>query len=212
MQFVISNISLGILREDPERLLLGDLKSMKRRLSVCLGIVALATAPLLAHTPVWAGLQHTGTLIAQNRAQSKVNLILGVEKKIVKVDAQGKQMVSWQPLKGSVTVQPGNVLRYTLTSESASQKAVKNFVATQPVPKQTTYILSSAKGSGATMTFSIDGGKSFVASPNVKVKLANGKEELRPAPATSYTHIRWNYGQKQIPVNSIRASYDVTVR
>lgn len=109
-------------------------------------------------------------------------------------------------------MQPGNVLRYTMVSESASQKTVKNFVATQPIPNKTMYVLSSARGNGASLTFSIDGGKTFVANPKVKVKLENGKEELRPAPAQKYTHVRWNYGQKQIPVASIKASYEVIIK
>jgi uncharacterized repeat protein (TIGR01451 family) len=186
---------------------------MKRRLSVYLSIAALTTVPLLSNAPVWAGLQHTGTLIAQNSSNAKVQLNLGAEKRILKTDAQGKQQAFWQPLKGSVTVQPGDVLRYTLTSESGSQKTAKNFVATQPVPNKTTYILSSAKSSGgATLSFSIDGGKTFAAKPEIKVKLANGKEELRPAPAATYTHIRWNYGQRQVPLASIKASYEVVVK
>jgi uncharacterized repeat protein (TIGR01451 family) len=185
---------------------------MKRRLSVYLSLAALTTGSLLLNSPVWANLQHTGIRIAQAAQQPKVKLILGAEKKVVKVDPQGKQTIVWQPLKGSVVVQPGDVLRYTMISESASQKTVRNFVATQPIPSKTTYILSSAKGSGAAFTFSIDGGKTFVASPKIKVTLANGKEELRPAPATRYTHVRWSYGQKLIPVASIKASYEVMVK
>jgi uncharacterized repeat protein (TIGR01451 family) len=185
---------------------------MKRRLSVYLSLTVLTAGSLLLNSPVLANLQQAGMRIAQAVQQPKVKLILSAEKKIVQVDSQGQQTISWQPLKGSVVVQPGNVLRYTMTSESPNQKTVKNFVATQPIPNKTVYVLSSARGNGATLSFSIDGGKTFVASPKVKIKLENGKEELRPAPATRYTHVRWNYGQKSIPVASIKASYEVTIK
>jgi uncharacterized repeat protein (TIGR01451 family) len=190
----------------------GSIGPMKRCFPVYLSLAALAAGSLRLNTPVWANLQQTGIHIAQSAQQPKVKLILSADKKVVKVDPQGKQTIVWQPLKGSVVVQPGDILRYTMTGESAMQKTVKNFVATQPIPNQTTYILSSAKGNGALLSFSIDGGKTFVSSPKIKVKLENGKEELRPAPATSYTHVRWNYGEKSIPAASIKASYEVRVK
>lgn len=186
---------------------------MNRRLSIGLGIVAVAAAiPFVSNTPVLANLQQAGSAIVKNVLQPKVQLKLSAEKKVTTVDAQGKKLVKWQPLKGAVTVQPGDVLRYTIASENAGEKPAKNLVVTQPIPKQTTYVLSSANANGAALTFSIDGGKTFVAKPMVKVKLADGKEELRPAPAEAYTHARWDYSNSLAPMASVKAIYEVAVK
>lgn len=186
---------------------------MKRQLLLGLSLLGIASAvPALGSTPVVANLQQAGTSIVQNILQPKVKLTLGAEKKVVTSDAQGKQLVSWQPLKGSVAVQPGDVLRYTVASANAGDKPAKNLVVTQPIPKQTTYILASAQGNGAAMTFSIDGGKSFVEKPMVKVKLADGKEVLKPAPAEAYTHARWDYSNSLSPMKTVKATYEVAVK
>jgi uncharacterized repeat protein (TIGR01451 family) len=185
---------------------------MNRRLSIGLGIIAVAAVPLFGNTPVLAGLQQAGSAIVQNVLQPKVQLKLSAEKKVTTVDVQGKKLVTWQPLKGSVTVQPGDVLRYTIASENAGDKPAKNLVVTQPIPPQTTYVLSSANANGAALTFSIDGGKTFVEKPMVKVKLANGKEELRPAPAEAYTHARWDYSNSLAAMATVKANYEVAVK
>jgi uncharacterized repeat protein (TIGR01451 family) len=186
---------------------------MKRRLSVGLGILAVVIAvPFASGTPVLANLQQAGASIVKNIMQPKVQLKLGAEKQVAVKDAEGNTKIAWLPLKGSVTVQPGDVLRYTLTSENAGDKAANSLKLTQPVPAKTSYILKSARANGAKLTFSIDGGKTFVAQPMVMVKLANGQEELRPAPAGAYTHMRWDYSDSLAPLATVRAAYDVAVK
>jgi hypothetical protein len=46
----------------------------------------------------------------------------------------------------------------------------------------------------------------------VQVKLANGQIEQRPAPATAYTHVRWQLNEAIAPGQSASVSYQVTVR
>jgi uncharacterized repeat protein (TIGR01451 family) len=185
---------------------------MKRSVSIGLGLFAAAAViPFASNTPVLAGLQQAGTAIVKNILQPKVQLEMTAAKKVVVTDVAGKPQIKWQSLKGQVTVQPGDVLRYTVASKNAGDKPAKNLVVTQPIPKKTTYILNSAQPNGAKLTFSIDSGKNFVEKPMVKVKLENGKEELRPAPATAYTHARWSYGNSVAPLAAVKASYDVAV-
>jgi uncharacterized repeat protein (TIGR01451 family) len=186
---------------------------MKRNLLLGLSLLGIVSAvPVLSSTPVLANLQQTGSAIVKNILQPKVQLTLGAEKKVTTTDAQGKKLVVWQPLKGSVSVQPSDVLRYTVSSENAGDKPAKNLVVTQPIPQRTAYILASAQANGAALTFSIDAGKTFVDKPMVKVKLADGKEALRPAPAEAYTHIRWNYSDSVKPASAVRSVYEVAVK
>jgi uncharacterized repeat protein (TIGR01451 family) len=183
-----------------------------KRFSIALSALALAAlVPLATNTPVLANLQQAGEAMVKSVLQPKVQLALGAEKQVKVVDAKGKTQIAWQTLKGQVTVHPGDVVRYTLTGENAGDKPASNLVLTQPVPAQTVYKLKSARANDAKLAFSIDGGKVFSAQPMVKVKLADGKEELQPAPASAYTHVRWDYSQSLAPMAAVRASYEVAV-
>ncbi|MBW4638746.1 MAG: DUF11 domain-containing protein [Gloeocapsa sp. UFS-A4-WI-NPMV-4B04] len=183
---------------------------MKR---IAIGILAvIATAPFVSQ-PVLA-LREAGTVVAQNtQSQPKVALRLGAEKKIVRKNPQGKPQVGWQTLQGNVVVQPGDTLRYVVTGKNNSNAAVRNFVVTQPIPKQTTYVLNSVTAKNkAKVTYSINNGKTFVEKPTVQVKLANGKVQTRPAPAEAYTHVRWKFEQPIAPTAVVNGTYQVRVR
>ena len=190
-----------------------------KRLSIAasLGAIALiATVPFVGGSPVFAKLQNAGMVIAQNtQRQPQVKLNLGAEKQVVTKDQQGKQKVTWQAVQGNVSVQPGDVLRYTLSGTNSSDRPIKNLAVTQPIPKGTMYILNSAtveQNKGAKISYSIDNGKSFVKKPTVQVKLANGKVETKPAPAEAYTQVRWNFGGAVAPKAAMKATYQVKVR
>lgn len=187
-----------------------------KRFSVSLGAIAvIAAVPFISQMPVLANLHEAGTLLAQNvRRQPQVQLRLGAEKKVMTKDQQGKLQVNWQTLQGNVVVQPGDVIRYIVTGNNNSDRSTKNLVVTQPIPKQTTYVLNSVtvKNNKAKITYSINNGKNFVEKPTVRVKLANGKVETLPAPAELYTHVRWKFEEPINPTTPVNATYQVRVR
>jgi uncharacterized repeat protein (TIGR01451 family) len=189
---------------------------MKRFSIASLGTLAvIATIPFVAEMPVLADLRDAGVAITQNiQRQPQVALRLGADKKVIRKDQQGKQQVAWQTLQGNVVVKPGDVLRYAVTGKNNSNAAVRNLGVTQPIPKQTIYVLNSVavKNNKAKVTYSIDNGKSFVEKPTVQVKLANGKVETRPAPAALYTHVRWKFEEPISPAIAVNASYQVRIR
>jgi len=133
-----------------------------------------------------------GTAVAQSpQKQAALKLVLAGEKQVLVKDQQGKQKVTWQALKNNAIVHPGDVLRYTLTGENTSDRPIKNLTLNPPIPQGMVYVLKSANfPSNAKITYSIDGGRSFVENPTIKLTLPNGKVETKPAPATAYTHIR----------------------
>jgi uncharacterized repeat protein (TIGR01451 family) len=143
--------------------------------------------------------------------QPKVEIQLSVAKQEVTKNADGTQKVSWMEMGEKPVVTPGDVLRFNVNSENSGKSAAKNLVVTQPVPSKTTYQLQSALANGAQLTYSIDGGKTFVAQPTVTVKLENGQEVQRPAPAEAYTHVRWTYSEALAPAASFRTSFNVAV-
>jgi uncharacterized repeat protein (TIGR01451 family) len=187
---------------------------MKRLSFASLGAFALiATVPFVGQVPGVASLWHSTSAVAQNvKTQGQIQLRLEAEKQVVAQDQQGKQSKKWEPLKGKAMVQPGDVLRYTLSGENKSDRPVKNLTLNQPIPKGMIYVLKSANVTNkAKVTYSIDGGRSFVENPTVKVTLPDGKVETKPAPAIAYTNIRL-----QVPSVAaktiVKATYQTQVR
>lgn len=187
-----------------------------KRLSIAgLGAVALiASVSFTNQLPLIANIWQSGAAIAQNAKKGQVELRLEAAKKIMQ-QVQGKQQVSWQALQGKATVQPGDVLRYTVTGANNGERGVKNLAIKQPVPKGMMFVLNSATVEGAAnaeITYSIDGGRNFVERPTVQVTLPNGKTETRPAPATVYTHVRWKFA-KELPAKAtVKGTYQVQIR
>lgn len=187
---------------------------MKRVSLAGIGAIAfVATLPFVGQTPGVASLWHSTSAVAQDiKAQERLQLRLEAEKQVVAKDQQGKQSKTWQPLKGQAVVQPGDVLRYTLISENKSDRPIKNLTLNQPIPKGMVYVLNSINvANDAKITYSIDGSRSFVENPTIKLTLPDGKVETKPAPAIAYTHIRL-----QVPSVAakaiVKATYQTQVR
>lgn len=179
-----------------------------------IGALALvATVPFISDVPRVASWL-SSSVVAQNvQKQPQLQLRLEAQKQVVTKDQQGKQKVAWQALQNKAVVQPGDVLRYTLSGENRSDRTLKNVTLNQPIPKGMAYVLKSANinNQAAKITYSIDGGRSFVANPTITVTLPGGKVETKPAPATAYTHIRL-----QLPAlaakSIVTATYQTQVR
>lgn len=182
---------------------------MKRVSIASIGAIALFSLALSisANSDV-ASIWSMNSAIAQNtKNQGQLQLRLEAEKKI-----QKGEKVTWQALQGQAVVQPGDVLRYTVAGENKSDRPVKNLTLNQPIPKGMQYVLKSATATNnAKITYSIDA-RTFVENPTIQVKLANGKVETKPAPATAYTHIRMNFNSS-VPAKAIvKGTYEVQVR
>ncbi len=179
------------------------------------GIAVMVAIIIVGEMPVVADLWDARTATAQNfQRQPQVQLRLGAEKRFVQKATWGKQKITWQTLQGNVVVQRGDVIRYTMSGKNNSARPLKDLVITQPLPKQTTYILNSVtvKNNGAKIVYSIDNGRNFVEKPTIQAKLPYGKFQIRPAPAELYTHLRLNFNKLIAPTTVVNATYQVKVR
>ncbi len=186
----------------------------KNRLLLGLGAFALVGAvPLVGSQPVMAQLQEVKEAIVQAVMRPEVKLTLSAETQIIELDKNGQEKVSWEALEGEVTVQPGDVLRYTVDGANSGDVEAKGLSITQPVPSQTQYVLESAgTNNNAEIVYSIDGGQTFVAEPEIEVTLPDGNTEMQPAPAEMYTHIQWNFNDDLASARSVKAFYNVNVQ
>ncbi len=187
---------------------------MKKNSLVAFGtVIFLAAISLVNNTPAIASWQQETTQEIAQAQNPDVKLVLKVEKKNITKDTQGKEVVSWQDLGSKAQVTSQDILRYTVNGNNQGNKAANNLIVTQPISPQMIYVMNSAAGTnGAEITYSIDGGKTFVANPKIKVKLNNGQIDERPAPASSYTNVRWKFTKSIDPAAKVQASYQVKVR
>ncbi len=82
---------------------------------------------------------------------------------------------------------PGDEVVFVNTFKNSGQQSAGNLSLVNPVPANT--VLKSAFGDKATITYSLDGGKSYDAIDKQKVSSADGK--ARPARLEDATHVRW---------------------
>ena len=187
---------------------------MKRKFLYGFGFVAaVAIAPLAMGTPVLANLQQAGEAIVQQLRQPEVKLVMGADKQVTITDENGQPQVAWEALEGDVTVQPGDVIRYTVESSNEGEMAAKNLEIVQPIPEALVFEIGSDKGNtSAATTYSIDEGATFVAEPMVEVTLADGTVEMQPAPADAYSHVKWDFDEELASSVVVNVSLETTVK
>jgi uncharacterized repeat protein (TIGR01451 family) len=169
---------------------------MKRfLLSTTIATIALSTTIVIGtNLPVIS--QLTQPAVAQVAATQKpIVLKLAQSKKVA--DKQGFKLVP------ATKALPGDVIVYSIAANNISDKPVNKLVINQPIRRGTVYVLSSATPiKGANLTFSIDGGKTYTDRPTI---------DKKPAPATSYTNVRWMF-PSIAPKSQSTLSYEIRVR
>lgn len=116
-----------------------------------------------------------------------------VELEVVVLDAQGKEIVKRVPAE---KVTPGSEVIYTTRFKYNGAESAENIVISNPIPEHTVFKQGSATGKEVEILYSVNDGKSFHASNQLRVTEADGSERL--AVAEDYTDIRWTYrGQLQ---------------
>jgi uncharacterized repeat protein (TIGR01451 family) len=90
-------------------------------------------------------------------------------------------------------LRPGDIVRYRLTFTNITRDSVRNVQFNDPVPAGLRYVAGSARAdrSSVLVEFSIDSGRTYSERPEIE-DVVNGEKVRRPAPAESYTHVRWS--------------------
>jgi uncharacterized repeat protein (TIGR01451 family) len=181
---------------------------MKRSYLAGIGALCiLGTISFVTEMPGFANLSSNNSVARSSQNKPRVQLNLIAQKKVVENDRS-----TWKSLEDNVAVQPGDLVRYNLVAQNKGNSAAKKLVVTQPIPQGSIYVLNSTTDETTKVTFSIDGGKTFVANPTVRVQLSDGRVETRPAPAELYSYIRWDFDRQIEPQSTVKASYEVKVR
>ncbi len=110
------------------------------------------------------------------------------------------------------SVNPGEIIHYTITSTNAGPSAAHQYKAVGPIPIQTVYVEGSANAEGASVVYSIDRGKSFSSKPMIEQRQPDGSVKTVPAPVSMYTHLRFDWPSPFAPDSHCSASYQVRVK
>lgn len=109
-------------------------------------------------------------------------------------------------------VLPGDTLEYRLLFTNVTGGVVKDVVFENPIPQGLAYLAGSAGADreDVHVTFSIDGGTSFSATPMIEVE-EDGHRVQRSAPTERYTHVRWTVQNEVPPGASVTAIFRARV-
>lgn len=139
-----------------------------------------------------------------------------VGKPLLKVEITGEVMregraVSISQLKGGVS--PREVITWQMRVANHGNAATPSGTSVDgELSSATVLIPGSASGDGSpSVSYSIDGGKSFAARPIIRY-VENGVSKERPAPLESYTHIRFLWQNGFNPGDARSVSYQARVR
>lgn len=110
-------------------------------------------------------------------------------------------------------VHPGEILDWTITSANEGSAPARQYKTIGQIPQGTSFIAGSAVAEyGASVSYSIDGGKNFAAQPVIEQEQADGTKKLVPAPASMYTQVRYDWNDPLAANSTLSASYKVRVK
>jgi uncharacterized repeat protein (TIGR01451 family) len=106
----------------------------------------------------------------------------------------------------------GDEIEYDIAASNAGTSPALHLVPVGRVPAGTAYVAGSAKAAGAHAEFSLDGGKTWSASPTVTVKDPSGVVVVKKADPALYTMVRFVSAGALAPHGSAVYSYEVRVK
>lgn len=106
-------------------------------------------------------------------------------------------------------VVPGDEIVWTITATNVCKTPTDNVVIANPVPEHMTYVAGSAMGTGADITYSLDG-KEFKNAAELQVRAADGT--TRTARADEYRAVRWTYKAAFAPGATAFVRYRAVVK
>lgn len=103
----------------------------------------------------------------------------------------------------------GQVIHYTVRISNPNPHYVRGVAVIQPVPINTVYVPGTAAAPGATVSFSVDGGRTFAPADELVLRVEGGTRAAQPA---SYTHIRWQLRNPLAPGATALARFQAVFR
>lgn len=117
------------------------------------------------------------------------------------------------PVEKAEAVGSGEVVNWTISSSNVGEGIAHDYKTVGQIPKGTVFVEGSAKADGhALVTYSIDGGKTFTATPTISEKQPDGTMKQVAAPTSMYTQIQYDWSDPLAAGGKVTASYQVRVK
>jgi len=114
------------------------------------------------------------------------------------------------PVEKASLVKSGEIMDWTITSVNEGNAPANEYKAVGKIPAGTQFVAGSASAEGsATVTYSIDNGKTFSATPTVDERQADGSIKKVPAPTSMYHQIRYAWSAPLNQGTQVNATYKV---
>jgi uncharacterized repeat protein (TIGR01451 family) len=145
--------------------------------------------------------------LAFGAAEASMSARQVVEKEMVVVGANGEETVKRLPAD---KVTPGETVVYSIRFKNDAAEPAGDIVLVMPVPEEVSYVEGSVGAAGgANVTFSADGGETYVARGRLTV-IEGGAP--RPARGDEITHIKWTLTTPVAPKAEGEVSYKAVLR
>jgi uncharacterized repeat protein (TIGR01451 family) len=167
----------------------------------------LAGASLIVLALTFPGLAQAETNSTQTKPRPNVTLKLSGS--LVSRIAGGQTKLT--PIEG-IAPKPGDELEYDIAATNAGDAPALRFIPRGKIPAGTAYVEGSAKAPHARAEFSLDGGKTWSASPTVTLKGPSGTTVVKKADPSLYTMIRFLTDGAIAPRGTVQYTYEVRVK
>lgn len=172
------------------------------RLKKKLGVAPLLALALVALVGGAAVAQRQLAGAERGRPEVKVQLTGSVER-------AGERL----SLDKVENVKPGEILDWQIVSSNDGDGAARDYKTVGHIPAGTVLVAGSAVAEeGSTVTYSIDGGKTFSSQPIVEEKQEDGTVKRVAAPVSMYTEVRYEWSDALAAGGKLSASYRVRVK
>jgi uncharacterized repeat protein (TIGR01451 family) len=148
-------------------------------------------------------------LVLPGIASAKPNVTLKLTGSLVTTAADGKTTLT--PVD-KVQPKSGDEIQYDIVASNAGDSPALRLVPVGRIPAGTAYVDGSAKAPRAHAEFSLDGGKTWSASPMVNVRQPDGTMVVKKADPSLYTAVRFVTDGAIAPHQAIAYSYEVRVK
>ena len=151
--------------------------------------------------------------MAQEKTLSSEKTNITIQLTVQKKTLPGEKITEAKTKGTELIINPKDILIYRLTCINEGEELIREVIITDPIPEGTEYLIDSASGDMAKITFSIDGGNTYQYPPvTYKIKKIDGTIQIKLAAPDMFTHIRWLFSGEIRPGKSRKASFEVIVK
>ncbi|HEX4822850.1 MAG TPA: hypothetical protein VFV19_00910 [Candidatus Polarisedimenticolaceae bacterium] len=151
-----------------------------------------------------------GLAVAAYASVPKVEVTVQAQKEVVRTDASGKKAVELKPAEEAAA---GDTILYTLRASNTGTGPAMSPKIEDPIPVGTVLVLDSVAKDGYAIEASLDGGKTWQTFPATVTRTnTKGMSETVPAPAETYTTLRWVLNGPLQPGDGKDVSFKVRIR